>query len=54
LWEHLNGPLPGSGELSGARVVTEAHLYGAFGGAVVILGLIMANNDHLKKSDIHE
>jgi rhomboid family GlyGly-CTERM serine protease len=54
LWEHLSGPLPGSGEMSGARVITEAHLYGALGGAVVIVGLIVANNDHLKRSHIHE
>ena len=54
LWEHLSGPLPGSGEMSGVRVITEAHLYGALGGAVVIVGLIVANNDYLKRSHIHE
>ncbi len=38
-WEQLGGPLPGSGELSGARVITEAHLYGAIGGLIVALYL---------------
>jgi rhomboid family GlyGly-CTERM serine protease len=34
MWEHWAGPLPFSELTSGGRVVTEAHLYGAVGGAV--------------------
>ena len=54
LWEQLTGPLPGSGELSGARVITEAHLYGALGGAVVILLFRGTNSNLLKGSHISE
>ncbi|MGA7799846.1 MAG: rhombosortase [Gammaproteobacteria bacterium] len=41
-WEHLLGPLPGSSDLAGGAVVTQAHLAGALGGlgyALVHLGL---------------
>jgi membrane associated rhomboid family serine protease len=31
-WEATNGPLPGSEALTGGRVATDAHLYGACGG----------------------
>jgi rhomboid family GlyGly-CTERM serine protease len=33
-WEHFAGPLPFSELTSGGPVVTDAHLYGALGGAV--------------------
>lgn len=33
-WELGNGPLPGTTELVGGRVVVEAHLFGALGGVV--------------------
>ena len=35
IWEALNGALPGSEEMTGGRVLTEAHLYGAIGGVLV-------------------
>ena len=31
-WEYMNGPLPGSEEMTGGHVVVAAHLYGAIGG----------------------
>ncbi|MBE9568487.1 MAG: rhombosortase [Proteobacteria bacterium] len=34
-WEAFNGALPGSEEMTGGRVLTEAHLYGAIGGVLV-------------------
>ena len=49
LWEQFNGPLPGSGELSGGRVITEAHLYGAIGGSIIMLMLIMFSEEFPKK-----
>lgn len=36
-WEFVNGALPGSEEMSGGRVLTEAHLLGAIGGVLVWL-----------------
>ena len=54
LWEYLNGPLPGSGELSGGRVITEAHLYGAIGGAIVAIGLILIHYDFQRRSHTDE
>jgi len=35
LWEFFNGPLPGSEDMAGGRVLTEAHLLGAIGGISV-------------------
>jgi rhomboid family GlyGly-CTERM serine protease len=35
LWEFFNGPLPGSEDMAGGRVLTEAHLLGAIGGILV-------------------
>ncbi len=37
-WEFFMGPLPGSEEFTGGRVLTDAHLYGAIGGATVWFG----------------
>ncbi len=34
LWEQLNGSLPGTDELIGVNIVTDAHLYGAAGGLI--------------------
>ena len=36
-WEFYNGALPGSEEMTGGRVLTEAHLLGAIGGISVWL-----------------
>ncbi len=36
-WEFFNGALPGSEEMAGGRVLTEAHLLGAIGGISVWL-----------------
>ena len=35
-WEYMNGPMPGSEEMTGGRVVVEAHLYGAIAGLAAI------------------
>ena len=35
-WEYMNGPLPGSEEMTGGRVMVEAHLYGAIGGLAAV------------------
>lgn len=42
-WEQLVGPLPGSEDSVGTRVIVDAHLYGAFGGMVVIMLNAMLN-----------
>ncbi len=34
-WEFFNGALPGSEDMTGGRVLTEAHLLGAIGGMLV-------------------
>jgi len=34
-WEFFNGALPGSEDMAGGRVLTEAHLLGAIGGVTV-------------------
>lgn len=47
VWECLNDSFPGSVELSGTRVITEAHLYGALGGAAVMLIWLLTSNDQL-------
>jgi len=39
IWELMNGPLPGSEELTSGRVITDAHFYGALGGLVSALVL---------------
>lgn len=36
-WEFFNGALPGSEDMAGGRVLTEAHLLGAIGGVLVWL-----------------
>lgn len=36
-WEFFNGALPGSEDMTGGRVLTEAHLLGALGGIMVWL-----------------
>ncbi|MCK4833654.1 MAG: rhombosortase [Gammaproteobacteria bacterium] len=37
IWEFFNGALPGSEDMTGGRVLTEAHLLGAIGGTLVWL-----------------
>lgn len=49
VWEQLSGPLPGSAEISGGRVITEAHLYGAIGGSLIMLLLIIGGRASAKK-----
>ena len=40
-WEQLAGALPGSEATAGGRVVVDAHLYGALGGAAVAAPLLL-------------
>lgn len=54
LWEYLNGPLPGSEELTGVRVITEAHIYGAIGGSIVMLFLIVKRKTWIIKNQQQE
>jgi len=42
-WEQLAGALPGSESVAGGSVVVNAHLYGAIGGAVLALILMLVN-----------
>lgn len=49
-WEFFNGPLPGSEDMAGGRVLTEAHLLGAIGGILVWL-FVAVKNDHYHSSD---
>ena len=37
LWEAFFGPMPGSEDWTGAKVVSEAHFYGAVSGALFFL-----------------
>ena len=39
-WEQISGPLPGSEEVAGGKVVVNSHLYGAIGGAFAALILL--------------
>ncbi len=36
-WEYMAGAMPGSEEMTGGRVIVEAHLYGAMAGLVAVL-----------------
>ena len=40
-WEQLIGSLPGTSDMAGGPVVVNAHLYGAVGGAVAVLLLLV-------------
>lgn len=42
-WEQVAGALPGSESVAGGSVVVNAHLYGAIGGAVLAVVLLMIN-----------
>lgn len=42
-WEQFAGALPGSESVAGGSVVVNSHLYGAIGGAVLGLVLMLAN-----------
>lgn len=42
-WEQFAGALPGSESVAGGSVVVNAHLYGAIGGAVLGLVLMLVN-----------
>ncbi|VAW55543.1 hypothetical protein MNBD_GAMMA05-2114 [hydrothermal vent metagenome] len=48
LWEFFYGALPGSEDMAGGRVLTEAHLLGAIGGVVVWLAGWLNNQLSLK------
>ncbi len=52
-WEIVNGALPGSEDLTEGRVVTDAHLYGAIGGAVSygLVSLLRFIGDARDKTD---
>ena len=43
-YEGLFGPVPGSSDAVGGSVITEAHLFGAAGGAVAAAALLMRAN----------
>jgi rhomboid family GlyGly-CTERM serine protease len=46
-WEQLVGTMPGSAEIAGGTVIVNAHLYGAIGGALTALLIIMERKrDH--------
>lgn len=40
-WEQLVGSMPGSAEIAGGNVIVDAHLYGALGGAVTAVIIIL-------------
>ncbi len=40
-WEGIAGPMPGTSEWVGARVVTEAHLYGALAGGAACIAVLL-------------
>ena len=40
LWEQILGPLPGSAEAAGGKVIVDAHLYGAISG--LVLGWVLS------------
>lgn len=44
-WEQYAGALPGSESVAGGNVVVNAHLYGAIGGAVLCLVLLLVNKN---------
>jgi rhomboid family GlyGly-CTERM serine protease len=46
-WEHFAGPLPFSELTSGGPVVTDAHLYGAVGGAVACTALYLIRGSRI-------
>jgi len=51
-WEQWNGAMPGTAELAGGSVVTEAHLYGAMGGLVA--GLAVLASRRLRETRPHD
>lgn len=44
-WEQIGGALPGSESAAGGRVIVDAHLYGAIGGAAVGAVLMLLRKD---------
>lgn len=40
-WEHIAGAMPGTATIAGGPVVVEAHLFGAIGGAVAGLAILI-------------
>ncbi len=40
-WEQYTGPLPGTARLAGGTVIIDAHLFGALGGALASLLIVM-------------
>lgn len=47
-WEFFYGALPGSEDMAGGRVLTEAHLLGAVGGVLVWLFGALVNRDDMQ------
>ena len=41
-WEMLHGALPGSQDITGGTVITDAHLYGGIGGVVSVIAIWIA------------
>ncbi len=50
VWEQVAGALPGSESVAGGRVVVNAHLYGAVGGAILGSGLLYLR--HLRRTGL--
>lgn len=42
VWEQIGGALPGSEAVAGGNVIVDAHLYGAIGGGIIGIVLILA------------
>ena len=49
-WEQFGGALPGSESVAGGNVIVDAHLYGAIGGALLGIPLILAGRVRLDES----
>ncbi len=50
-WEQLGGALPGSESFAGGNVIVDAHLYGALGGALIGIALILAGRVRLDEPE---
>lgn len=45
-WEYWSGVMPGTAALAGGSVITEAHLYGAFGGLIAGIAALATRRLH--------
>lgn len=50
VWEQRVGAMPGTADIAGGAVIVDAHLYGAIGGAVAALLIIVARR-RLRRQD---